>query len=362
MLPDGGEVLFPIIKQITFKDPVDRGQETTYSIDNTEQSDRDTHIAFVGPAPDATEDGTGDTPSDCIAVERIDQWRVKDAVDRGQQTHQSLDSKTYDPDGPPFFTNHAETHVLRVKNDPDDGYWIETEVIDKLYDKDAVGRGQQTQYELLNPIGDDDGDGNMVITANTDDDEEDDSGGDVDPPWRTDPFQNIIKINSGPFWEFTFLRFGFSGGLGITSFDPGATATRNLDTATIRLRQPLSTPVPGPPPISAFTFDSSTNYPVTGWPSTVTFGSPPSGYNGPFLATVGGGAYFITITTIYLNASPPFDAIPGPAATLDFSSISITFGCGGPIWLPVRLDNAPYLTPTGTIGQGIMTMAPNFGI
>ena len=43
-LPGGGTVDIPVITQITFKDPVDRGQETQYSIDNSAQGKRDVHV------------------------------------------------------------------------------------------------------------------------------------------------------------------------------------------------------------------------------------------------------------------------------------------------------------------------------
>lgn len=222
-----GDVLFPIIKRITFKDIIDRGQETQYTIDNSEQGDRDVHTAFVGApfSPNATEDTAGaDTPGDCIAVERVDRWRVKDVIDRGQQTYQSIDNITHDADGPPFFTTHAKTRILRVQNDPDNGLWIETEVIDKFQLKDVVDRGQQTYYELNNPIGEDDGNGNMIITANPDDIEEDDTGGIIDPAWRTDPFQNITNISGNFITTVGFTPINFRNEVAPTFSDTGILA------------------------------------------------------------------------------------------------------------------------------------------
>src|SRR5512147_1917957 len=83
-LPGGaGFVDVPVITSIKFKDPVRRGQEAVWSIDNSGLSDRDVHVVSIPT-----------TGAETISVERIDVWRVKDPVRRGQETHISMDNVT----------------------------------------------------------------------------------------------------------------------------------------------------------------------------------------------------------------------------------------------------------------------------
>jgi hypothetical protein len=216
-LPGGGTVDVPVITQITFKDPVNRGQEAQYAVDNSAQANRDVHVAAILDDGSTDESaGANNTNTDALQVERIDLWRVKDPVDRGQQTHIAPDSKTVaePPDAPPYFTTHKKTHIVRYINTPDDGSFIDSELIDEFRIKDPVNRGQQTWYTLQNPpdnqnidgitIGDpvdgtDDGNGNPIYQIQVDptlDDVSDTANG-VDPPWRLDPFQNIVSGGGG---------------------------------------------------------------------------------------------------------------------------------------------------------------------
>lgn len=194
--PDGTSVLFPVITQISFIDPVDRYQETRYTIDNSGNADRDVHIAWVGDGQNAneTEDADPDAqvPDDVLAVQRIDRWKILDAVERNQETQIAPDNRTKDKNGPPYFTTHLKTHVLRVVNDPDDGSWIETEVIDQISILDPVDRNQETIITLQNPAGEPDGEGNLIYKA-----DKDDPTIDAVKPYKTDPFQNIVKVSSG---------------------------------------------------------------------------------------------------------------------------------------------------------------------
>src|SRR6516162_5695409 len=87
-LPGGGTVDIPVITQITFKDPVDRGQETQYTIDNSAQGHRDVHVASVsddgttnenaGSGSGTSSGASGSSSGTDLLVERIDLWRVKD--------------------------------------------------------------------------------------------------------------------------------------------------------------------------------------------------------------------------------------------------------------------------------------------
>jgi hypothetical protein len=219
-LPGGSTVLVPVITEISFIDPVARYQETIYTIDNSGNADRDIHVASV--KGDGTTDETGQDTSG-LQVERLDLWRVLDIVEGAQETFIGFDSKTVrqPPDAPPYFVTHLKTHVVRYQNDPDDGNFIDSELIDGFSVVDPVQQSQETQYSLPgNPVGTDDGNGHMVVTANSDDPDITDSDNGVDPPWRLDPFQNIVNFSGGYLLD---IRFDWAGGdVAITcDADPG---------------------------------------------------------------------------------------------------------------------------------------------
>jgi len=204
-----GDIKVPVITEITFRDTVRRGQETTYTVDNSGSAKRDVHIAWVAhdpTDPQATENADPDVtpPSGLIAVERIDLWRVKDAVERGQEKFVGPDNISYNISGPPFFRTHLKTHVVSYRKDPtnpNDTSLISSELIDEFVVKDPVRRGQQTHFYLNNPQDDDAA--NAQITPDLPDITDTANG--VDPPYRTDPFQNIVRLGGQPLtvgWAF----------------------------------------------------------------------------------------------------------------------------------------------------------------
>jgi hypothetical protein len=232
----GGTVVVPVITQITFQDTVDRGQESTYTISNYPPAWRDVHVAWVGDkgSADATETPDPDvpTPDDCVAVERVDKWRVKDPVSRGQETFPEFTGNKadwYDKHGPPFFPQHAQTHLVKYINDPDDGNSVISELLDKVNVKDPVERGQQTHYTLANPPSND-GIGGLTLGTDPNDSDypniatvqvQQDSGlpditavsgssPPTDPPYRLDPFQNIVQV-SGEAEDFLVGGSDFNG-------------------------------------------------------------------------------------------------------------------------------------------------------
>ena len=160
-IPNGGTVDCPVITKITFQDPVDRYQETQYTIDNSSQSNRDTHVASI-PGGGQSTDESGNSANDLsqLQVQRIDLWRVRDPVDRYQDTYTALDNKTVQepPNGvappyptPGYFTTHEKTHLVKYINTPDDGGYVVSELIDKIKVQDPVDRYQETEYSLQNP-------------------------------------------------------------------------------------------------------------------------------------------------------------------------------------------------------------------
>jgi hypothetical protein len=182
----GVSVPVPVIAEITFQDPVDHGQETTYTIDNSAKADRDVHVDQVQSSSSGAS----------LNVERIDLWRVLDPVDRNQETFVAFDNKTIGSSPPPYFITHLKTHIVKYRSDPNDPHssTISAELIDEFSVLDPVDRAQEMQYTLLNPIDDDAA--NAQITDDTPDITDSQSG--IDPPYRTDPFQNIVDFSGQP--------------------------------------------------------------------------------------------------------------------------------------------------------------------
>ncbi len=184
----------PVITKISFVDPNDRYQETQYSIDNSSGAARRVHTDVIG------------TPS--LPVERIDRWSMLDPNDRGQETQITMDNVTGHDEVPPHFSAHIKTHVVRYKNPDDPNTWIESELIDSFAVLDPNDRGQESVFVLNNPETSDEAqaDPNDPNIADF---------GEIDPPWRTDPFQNLIKVHSEgePIRQiFVFRRWGESCG------------------------------------------------------------------------------------------------------------------------------------------------------
>ncbi len=209
VLPGGGTVLVPVITQISFIDPVKQYQEYQCAVDNSGQADRDVHVDDV-----VRQDGGGSR----LSVERVDVWKYIDPVQRYQEKQVSFDNTTKGDNPPPYFTTHTKTHVVRYLNDPDDGNFIDSELIDEFSIIDPVRQYQEYVYQLQNPDGTDDGQGHMVVTANADDPNITDSDNGIDPPWRTDPFQNIVDFGGQDivlFWAYTALERHVAGPGGI---------------------------------------------------------------------------------------------------------------------------------------------------
>lgn len=221
MLPTGDEVDVPVITNISFIDPAGRYQETQYTIDNSSLSGRETHVDIVYSSEE------GATSSGGLEVERIDLWPVFDSSDRAQETQISLDNVTGADTLPPRFTTHAQTHVVRYYKDPankdDNGPWIDVEVIDQLSVVDGADRGQETQLYLEW----------LDEQADPADPEISDPGGEtaIDPPWRIDPFQNIIDWFSSEWIIVNFIiqsSYTDAAASGATTPIPRSTCTANF--------------------------------------------------------------------------------------------------------------------------------------
>ncbi len=182
-LPNGDQIYIPVINVISFIDPVRQYQEYETSIFNDSSGNRDVHVDKV-----YGRDGKS------IDVESIDIWRAIDPINRYQESQISFDNRTGGDSKPPHFSTHLKTHIYRYYQDPnvqdDFGVWIDSELIDEYSVIDPIKQYQETIFALNNPAA-----GDMAGQADPAD--PDITGGDalIDPPYRTDPFQNIVDYN-----------------------------------------------------------------------------------------------------------------------------------------------------------------------
>lgn len=203
----------PVIVAISFiGDGSDLFQEIEYSIDNSSNSGRTVHADQVyqtdmSSSTTQTDDygnnyqqGAVTDTTDYIKFERIDKWPIiADGSDLFQENEQALDNKTGNTLTPPHFGAHQKSHVFRYVN-PDDpeNVWIDAEVLDQFsIIADGSDLFQEVQYNLNNPD----------VQADIGWPEISDSTNGIDPPWRIDPFQNIINWNA--YKTIVELNFAF---------------------------------------------------------------------------------------------------------------------------------------------------------
>jgi len=200
----------PVIDEITFIDGMRQNQEFRFKFDNSDQADRKVHILTFG-------DPTDPQPKD-LRVEEIEEFKIIDNFERGQDyLYKFLFD---DSENPP---EHLKFHDVKVMTkhpliDPDTGEKMgPTRVIvlrriDQLLVLDGRELGQETIFKL---DWDDDKD---LDTPPPPDTSWDNSS--INPPWRFDPFQIILAINT-----VSTLKLTESGGGGLDytdgeEFDP----------------------------------------------------------------------------------------------------------------------------------------------
>ena len=163
-----------VIDAISFVDPKSQGQETQYAFNNGSDDNRQVHVTNL----------TGTDGSSKLDVERIDVFSVIDAADRGQETQFALDNSAEPP-------THLTTHDVKIYSD-DGSCWLMVRRTDSFAVADPSDSGQETVFELDNP---DDDIGNPPDPLDPPDTTWD--GTDINPPWRIDPWQNIIDVSWG---------------------------------------------------------------------------------------------------------------------------------------------------------------------
>lgn len=180
-LPTGETVPVRVRVETSFIDPIQQYQETRYTIDNSSKSGRTSHVDLVQSS------GSGGE----IQVERVDTWPVIDGVESYQETRIAFDNRTKSDSPPPYFITHLKTHLVTYHGSGSGT--VTVEMIDQFSVIDPVDRNQETIYSLSQPQTDDDAqvqDGDPDITDGADQT--------IDPPWRLDPFQNIVDFTGVP--------------------------------------------------------------------------------------------------------------------------------------------------------------------
>ncbi len=198
-LPNGGAVWIPCLEVVPFVVAADQYQEHNLYLRNGTDADRKVHIRNVPSLDD---------PGQTIPVERIENFTAKTVAEQAQERRlivTNLDPPPILPDG----TNdpaHERVHYLRYyqDNDPNTDTWVDVEFIDDL--KVIVAAEQYQEWRLIlrkEELGDpvDDPSVNYgPITVGTCDMSLPTGQGEasgIDPPYRFDPFQNIIQFNEG---------------------------------------------------------------------------------------------------------------------------------------------------------------------
>lgn len=208
---DDNFVMIPVTDQITFRDPKSFAQEYVFRFNNTESAGRVAHVRRVkqkiGMPTDYTEDD-----SNYVEVERIDRLGAVDPKSFAQGTGFRFDNRDEPESWPalPGVLDEVEQparyrHVVRYTADntlagvP----WVDVELIDLFSVKDPKSFGQETIYRITYaergpPIADPD-DPYQPTFAFADHDlpTAEEGSTEIDPPYRIDPFQNIVNVSWG---------------------------------------------------------------------------------------------------------------------------------------------------------------------
>jgi hypothetical protein len=333
----------PVVDVISFIDANDRYQESEHTFDNTSENlSRETHTVTV----------TGiDDPSSTIDVERIDSFDTTDERDSFQEAITSL----FNTDDPP---KHLQTHTIKVFNVDDNSIWYKVQRVDRFSVIDARSQYQEKIYQLKWDDGSnasDDGEGdtdldnteNSAYDSNLDEPDTSSDGTEINPPWRLDPFQNIVDVS----WGKSFVVFFGAGKIAIfpMSVLDGKSATPIFSTGSVSARQYG---------VQQFKFDKGYSPYFHSWGLAygtlggLPFGSPivigaPSGAQTsqlPPQPTISGVNETGTIAGLYSWVDSTVNVVTGSVATTGSftpitittifpvtESLSVSAGCGGSV-------------------------------
>jgi hypothetical protein len=189
--PSDADIIVEVIDEITFIDPEQQYQQFTWSFDNSDESSREVHVVTVnkdGPAHGAEGGGT-------LKVERVDEYAAIDSRDNYQETRTTLDNSSEDRfavDYTPAPGDSRKTHDVKIHS-KDGSAWL----LIRRTDEFTTKAGADDQYwETVFALDQKDGDAGdpppeLDAPTTTWD------GTTINPPWRLDPFQNIVDVSWG---------------------------------------------------------------------------------------------------------------------------------------------------------------------
>jgi hypothetical protein len=178
------------IDQIGFVDPHEQGQEYVYRLNNTQvNASRKVHAATITGSDGST-----------VSVERIDQWECLIPQEVAQEERFRMIGNAQEP------PVHFKTHVFRVTNPANPDIWVDVQRIDELSIVVPQEQAQEKIFTLQWP------DDDMTNPSNVDTSSD---GSSINPPWRLDPFQNIVGVSwgAGEDWAAT-APHGFLDNIG----------------------------------------------------------------------------------------------------------------------------------------------------
>lgn len=179
---DSPYVSLKVIDKIAFVDPKEQFQEIQFAYLNDPYAERTVHIDRVG---------------NDLEVQRIDDMMMEDKNNKFQETKFGYQLFKQ---GAHFETHKKKIYALDKNGKKDLSIWIEVERVDRIIFVDPKSQFQETVWELLwfDKEGDEDSDYIDLFPVVTKWDNWDDrlrGGIKMNPPWRIDPFQNIVDCS-----------------------------------------------------------------------------------------------------------------------------------------------------------------------
>jgi hypothetical protein len=190
--PDGdgndsdSDVIVQVIDELTFVDPSKQYQEARWILDNSDQASRKVHTVTVKGKDD---------PSSKVEVERIDEYTVILPQTQYWETQITLDNASedrFDPDYTPAETDKRVTHDVKVYS-KDRSSWLKIRRTDSFVIRSERDEQFWETKFILDNKDPDVGDPTPELDAPT----KDWDHTSINPPWRLDPFQNIVDLSWG---------------------------------------------------------------------------------------------------------------------------------------------------------------------
>lgn len=187
--PGADHVKLKVLDKISFIDEKSQYQEYEFSFNNGPLAAR---VTFAEDAGDE------------LSVERIEKLSVIDPKDFFQE---SLFSFLRYQEGVHLKTHKRKIYALKPDGTKDEGIWIEVERVDQISFVDPKTQHQEYIYQLKWPdLVDPEWDYQNLTPVIT---EHDNTS--INPPWRLDPFQNIVNSSFGAF-DHLFIKIRWNPG------------------------------------------------------------------------------------------------------------------------------------------------------